>query len=331
MSSCYLGLDVHKVRTQYCLMDPGGEILAEGNLPTEEVAAVVPSRDCAVVLEATGSWHHTYDALCDCADVVKLAHPSRIKAIASARIKTDRIDARILAHLLRTDLIPEAWAAPQEVRDLRDLVRLRWRFIGQRTTAKNRISNLLARQCLRHGGTDLFGRGGRAWLAELPLDAHSRALVELLLAAIAEADGHVVALTALLHGRLDGAPELQLLQSIPGVGFITAATLIAELGDWRRFGSAKQVSAYFGIVPSVRASAAVAHYGRITRAGSPHTRRALVEAAHVAVRLPGPLRRRYLSLARRRGKKVALVAAARELLELSWILLSRGEVYRAAA
>ena len=145
MSSCYLGLDVHKVRTQYCLMDPGGEILAEGNLPTEEVAAVVPSRDCAVVLEATGSWHHTYDALCDCADVVKLAHPSRIKAIASARIKTDRIDARILAHLLRTDLIPEAWAAPQEVRDLRDLVRLRWRFVGQRTTAKNRISNLLAR------------------------------------------------------------------------------------------------------------------------------------------------------------------------------------------
>ena len=330
MPPSYLGLDVHKVRTQYCLMNPGGEILAEGSLPTEEVATVVPA-DCAVVLEATGSWHHTYDALCGCAEVVKLAHPSRIKAIAAACIKTDKIDARILAHLLRADLIPEAWAPPQEVRDLRDLVRLRWRFVGQRTTAKNRISNLLARQCLRYAGTDLFGRGGRVWLAELELDPHTRALVELLLAAITEADGHVVALTALLHERLDGAAELQLLETIPGVGFITAATLIAELGDWRRFGSAKQVSAYFGIVPSVRASAAVAHYGRITRAGSPHARRALVEAAHVAVRLPGPLRSRYLALARRRGKKVALVAAARELLELSWILLSRGEVYRAVA
>jgi len=330
MPTYYLGLDVHKVRTQYCLMDPGGEILAEGSLPTEEVATVVPA-DCAVVLEATGSWHHTYDALCACAEVVKLAHPSRIKAIASARVKTDRIDARILAHLLRTDLIPEAWAPPQEVRDLRDLVRLRWRFVAQRTTAKNRISNLLARQCLRFEGTDLFGRGGRAWLAELPLDPHSRALVELLLAAIAEADGHVVALTALLRERLRGAPEVALLETIPGVGFLTAATLIAELGDWHRFASAKQVSAYFGLVPSVRASANVAHYGRITRAGSPHARRALVEAAHVAVRLPGPLRDRYLRRAHRRGKKVALVAAARELLELSWILLSRGEVFRAAA
>jgi len=70
MPTYYLGLDVHKVRTQYCLMDPAGEILAEGSLPTEEVATVVPA-DCAVVLEATGSWHHTYDALCACAEVEK--------------------------------------------------------------------------------------------------------------------------------------------------------------------------------------------------------------------------------------------------------------------
>ena len=124
---------------------------------------------------------------------------------------------------------------------------------------------------------------------------------------------------------------MALLETIPGVGFLTAATLVAELGDVHRFARAAQVSAYFGLVPRVRASADVAHYGRITRAGSPHARRALVEAAHVAVRLPGPLRDRYLARARRRGKKVALVAAARELLELSWTLLIRGEVYRAAA
>ena len=254
-----------------------------------------------------------------------------MKAIASARVKTDKIDARILAHLLRTDLVPEAWAPPAEVRELRDLVRLRWRFVAQRTTAKNRISNLLARHCLRFAGADLFGRAGRVWLADLELDAHSRTLVELLLATIDEADAHVCALTALLRERLRGAPEVALLTTIPGVGFLTAATLVAELGDPRRFQRAAQVSAYFGLVPRMRASADVAHYGRITRAGSPHARRALVEAAHVAVRLPGPLRDRYLSRARRRGKKVALVAAARELLELSWTLLDRGEVYRAAA
>lgn len=331
MPTYYLGLDVHKVRTQYCLMDPAGEILREGNVPTEQVVDVVPDVDCAIVLEATGSWHAAYDALLATGAAVKLAHPSRVKAIASARVKTDKIDARILAHLLRTDLIPEAWAPPQHVRDLRDLVRLRWRFVAQRTTAKNRISNLLARECLRFAGTDLFGRSGRAWLAAAELKAHTRAMIDLLLTSIEEADAHVACLTARLHELLDGEDDMYLLMSIPGVGFITAATLVAELGDWQRFSCAKQVSAYFGIVPSVRASANVAHYGRITRQGSSHARRALVEAAHVAVRLPGPVRHHYLSIVKRRGKKVAMVAAARVLLELSWTLLHRGEVFRAAA
>jgi transposase len=331
MPTYYLGLDVHKVRTQYCLMDLAGEILKEGSVPTEEAAALVPDPDSAVVLEATGSWHFAYDALVATGATVKLAHPARVKAIASARVKTDKIDARILAHLLRSDLIPEAWAPPQTTRELRDLVRLRWRFVTQRTTAKNRISNLLARECLRFPGSDMFGKSGRAWLAAQDLSVHTCTMVSMLLASIDEADAHVASLTARLHELLDGDFDMHLLMSIPGVGFITAATLVAELGDWRRFSHAKQVSAYFGIIPSVRASASVAHYGRITRAGSSHARRALVEAAHVAVRLPGPVRHHYLSLVKRRGKKVALVAAARVLLELSWTLLHKGEVFRAAA
>lgn len=165
MPTCNLGLDVHKVRAQYCLMDTTGQILGEVNVPTEAVAGLVPGADCAVVLEATGIWHAAYDALCATGAQVKLAHPSHVKAIASARVKTDKIDARILAHLLRADLVPEAWAPPPDVRELRDLVRLRWRFVSQRITAKNRMSNLLARRCLRYEGTDLFGRRGRAWLA----------------------------------------------------------------------------------------------------------------------------------------------------------------------
>jgi transposase len=279
---------------------------------------------------ATGSWHATYDALVATDAAVKLAHPARIKAIASAKVKTDKIDARILAHLLRADLIPEAWAPPAYVRELRDLVRLRWRFVSQRTTAKNRITNLLARQNLRFSGTDLFGRGGREWLEELELPVHTRSLITLLLASIQEADAHVAVLTSRLHELLDGDRDMGLLMSIPGVGFITAATLTAEVGDWSRFSSARQLSAYFGLVPSVRASGGVAHYGHITRAGSPHARRALVEAAHTARKLPGPVRHHYLSLVKRRGKKVALVAAARVLLELSWTLLHKKEVFLAA-
>lgn len=331
MAKYYLGLDVHKVRTQYCLVDEDGCIVDGGNVASEDVAELVDRPGMAVVLEATGHWCAAYDALAVQGAAVKLAHPTRVKAIASARVKTDRIDARILAHLLRADLIPEAWAPPQEVRDLRDLVRLRWGFISNRTRAKNRIHVLLAREGLRYGGSDLFTQRGRRWLASLSLRAHVRRLITHFLEHLDETLRHEEALTLRLHELLDDDPALQLLMTIPGVGFITAATLIAELGDWRRFRGPKQVAAYFGLVPSVRASARIARYGHLTKSGSGHARRALVEAAHVAIRLPGPARHRYLSLFRRRGKKLAVVAAARALLILAWTLLMRGEVYERVA
>jgi len=171
MARDYLGLDVHKVRTQYCLVDKDGCIVQEGSIATEDVATLVERPGMAVVLEATGHWCAAYDGLVAAGAEVKLAHPARVKAIASARVKTDKIDARILAHLLRADLIPEAWAPPQGVRDLRDLVRLRWGFISDQTAAKNRIHALLTRDGFRCEGRDLFGQRGRRWLARetLPL------------------------------------------------------------------------------------------------------------------------------------------------------------------
>jgi transposase len=301
---------VHKVRTQYCLVDRA---------------------ELAAVLEASGDWHAPYDTLCASGVPVKLAHPAPVKAIAAARIKTDRIDARILAHLLRTDLIPEAWASPPAVRELRDLVWLRWGFISARTQAKNRIHALLTRAGLRAPTSDLFERAGRQWLAAQPMGAHTRALVAHQLQHIEETTAHAEALTRALEGRRAGSPAREILQTMPGVGVITAATLLAELGDWRRFAGPKQVAAYFGLVPTVRASARAARYGQLTKQGSGHARRALVEAAHVAIRLPGPARVRYSAVLPGRGKKVALVAAARTVLVVAWTLLLRGERYRPAA
>lgn len=331
MARYYLGLDVHKVRTQYCLADEDGCLVDEGSVATEDVAALIDRPGMAAVLEATGHWCATYDALVAAGSEVKLAHPARVKAIASARIKTDKIDARILAHLLRADLIPEAWAPPQKTRDLRDLVRLRWAFISERTKAKNRIHMLLARDGFCYKGSDLFGQRGRRWLDGLSLRLQARELIDHLLGHLEATDSRVEALIKRLRESLDDDPAIHLLMSIPGVGFITAATLMAELGDWRRFRGAKQVAAYFGLVPSVRASASTARYGHVTKSGSGHARRVLVEAAHIAIRLPGPARHRYLSIFRRRGKKVALVAAARTLLTTAWTLLMRGEAYQRAA
>ncbi len=329
MTSYYVGLDVHKVATQYCVLTPAGAVVKEGSIATEAVAQLVDQPEMAVVMESTGHWYGPYDALVAQGATVKLAHPTRVKAIAAARVKTDKIDARILAHLLRTDLIPEAWAPPPAIRELRDLVRLRWAFLVTQTKAKNQIHAVLGRAGLRYPGTDLFGKRGRRWLAGIPLPAHSRTLVTLLLAHLEETAQHLGAVTQRLEDHLASDPARARLQSIPGVGFLTAATLLAELGDWQRFRTAKQVSAYFGLVPVVRASAGVVRYGHLTKTGSPHARRVLVEAALVAIRLPGPVRHRYLALVRRRGKKVAVVAAARTLLTLAWTLLVREEHFRA--
>jgi transposase len=157
-----------------------------------------------------------------------------------------------------------------------------------------------------------------------------RVLVDRLLAHVDVTERQVTGLLAQLEDQLGSDPAVALLQTVPGVGFITATTLRAELGEWQRFRHSKQVAAYFGLVPSVRASARTLRSGHLTKLGSGHARRVLVEAAHVAIRFPSPVRHRYLSLVRRRGKKVALVAAARTLLVVAWTLLMRGEVFHRA-
>ena len=118
-------------------------------------------------VEATYGWEWLAELLEDAGYELHLAHPLRTKAIASARVKTDAVDARTLAQLLRADLLPEAYVAPRELRDLRDLLRQRVVLTQMRSALKNRVHALIARQGIRHGHTDLFGRAGQATLAQL--------------------------------------------------------------------------------------------------------------------------------------------------------------------
>ena len=247
-------------------------------------------------------------------------------------MKTDKIDARILAHLLRTDLVPEAWAPPAEVRELRDLVRLRWRFVAQRTTAKNRISNLLARQCLRFAGTRPLRPRAAApgspnsssiptpvpWSSccsprstrPTPTSARSRRCC-------ASASPAPPRWPCSDHprGRLPHRGDAR-----------RRARRLAPLRTRRTRSPPTSAScpacAPRPTSPTTGASPAPA---RRTRA-APWSRRRTSPCA-----CPGRCATATFARAHRRGKKVALVAAARELLELSWTLLTRGEVYRAAA
>ncbi len=301
----YVGIDLHRKSSQLCALDEHGEQLLSRRVVNEPEAllaalAQLPERP-AVALEAAFGWEWLADLLESEGIELHLAHPLRTRAIAAARVKTDAVDARTLAELLRARLLPEAYVAPRELRQQRQLLRQRICLTQLRTSLKNRVHALLAREGIQRRHATLFGPAGRAFLAGLPLRPPERARLEQLLRLITVFDTEIAALAAEM-------------------------LVIAELGDVGRFASAAKVCSYAGLVPRVRASGQRVRLGAISHQGSPYLRWALVEAAQQASRRPGPLRHRYERIARRRGRNVAKVALARQLLTLCYYGLRDGEI-----
>ena len=249
-----------------------------------------------------------------------LVHPLRCKAIASARLKNDKVDAAILGQLLRADLLPKAWIAPPEVRQLRALLRHRVQLVRLRTRLRNRIHAIVADHGDdRRGG--YWSGPGRAWLASLQLPAVSREVVDDTLAVIGAVESIIDRLDWEIRQRARSDPRVRVLTQLPGVGPFTALVILAEVGDVSRFGSARKLASWAGLTPTVRGSDRVAHYGHISKQGSVWLRWVLCEAAQTAKRHP-QFAASFQAIARRRGKKIATTAVARKLLVRAWHLLT---------
>ena len=166
----YLGIDLHLKRTYVVLMNISGEVIDERRVNNQEIPeyliSVVPQNTHAV-LEATRNWAFMYDLLSDHVERVDLVHPRELKAISTAAVKADRIDAKVLANLARLNYLPTAYAAPQEIRDLRTTIRHRDQLVRQRTQCKNRIHTILASYNLISPLSNLFGVRGRQYLDEV--------------------------------------------------------------------------------------------------------------------------------------------------------------------
>jgi transposase len=327
----YVGIDLHRKRSQIAALDEqGAELLSRrvANDPEALKAILAELGDeLQVALEATYGWEWLAELLEAEGHELHLSHPLRTKAIAAARVKTDAVDARTLAHLLRTDLLPEAYVAPRELRDLRDLLRHRIVLTRMRTALKNRVHALLARQGVQHGHADLFGVGGRRFLAGLPLREPARRRLDSLLALINDFDREIEQAKREIDVLARDDPRVEVLCQLRGVGPYTAMLLIAEIGEIARFRSARHLCAWAGLTPTVRSSADHARLGHISRQGSPHIRWALVEAAQKAVEGGGPLRAAFERIAKRRGRKIAKVAVARRMLTLCFYGLRDGEIH----
>ena len=318
---------MHRKRSQVAIIDADGEVLANRNVPNgvEPILKVIgglpPGTPAAFEAAFGTGW--LVELLEDYGFAPHLVHPLRCKAIASARLKNDKVDAAILGQLLRADLLPEAWIAPPAVRQLRALLRHRAQLVRLRTLLRNRIHAVLA-DYGHDRPSGCWSGPGRAWMASLQLPAVSREVVDDDLALIDALETVIDRLDWEIHQRARSDPRVKVLTQLPGVGPFTALVILAEVGDISRFGSARKLASWAGLTPTVRGSDRVAHYGHISKQGSVWLRWVLCEAAQTAKRSP-QFAAGYQAIATRRGKKIATTAVARKLLTRAWHLLTDAE------
>jgi transposase len=260
---------------------------------------------------------------------VIVANPMQVKAIAHARIKTDKIDAGVLAQLQASGFLPEVWVPDAATERLRRLVARRNQVVRHRTRVKNEVHGILQAhlvpQCPH---ADLFNQRGRAWLTRqvLPDDermaiARHMREIDRLGEDLAELDSDIAK---------DTITDLRIarLLTITGVNLAVASGIMAAIGDIGRFQEAQKLVSYFGLNPRVRQSGlGLAQYGRISKTGRSHARAMLVEAAWAAAKAPGPLRAFFLRIRGKRGHQIAAVAVARKLTVLIWHMLTKQEDY----
>ena len=322
--SVYVGIDVHRKRSQVAVVAEDGKVqlnrnVVNGSEPMLRLIGELPA-GTPVAFEAAYGWGWLIELLEDYGFDPHMVHPLRCKAIASARLKNDKVDAAILAQLLRADLLPEAWIAPPAVRQLRALLRHRASMVRLGTQLRNRIHAVAADHGYDRTGSYWTGPG-RGWLAELDLPAVSRNIITDCLAVIDGLAPLIEGLDGELHQHARGDPRVKVLRTLPGVGEFTALVMLAEIGDITRFGSARKLASWAELTPAVRGSDLTVRHGHISKQGSAWLRWVLNQAAQTAKRSP-EFSATYAAIAKRRGKKIATIAISRKLLTRAWHLLA---------
>ena len=258
--------------------------------------------------------------------------PHKVRIIAETVAKTDKIDATVLATLSKMDALPKAWLPDEDVEHLRELIRYRSSLVYMRTRAKNKINGVIVRYGLVRPYGDIFGPFGRQWLGEIELPDAMRLQVDGWLATIDHLNQRILQVERKLYRQVAYLDrwrnDLALLETMPGGGKGTVLTILAELGDYRRFKNRASVSCFAGLVPSSKRSDKSSRYGHITKRGSTELRRILVEVALHATRKVPRYGKLYARLKKERGGNVAKNAVARQMLEDGWTMLMKREPFR---
>jgi transposase len=328
-----IGMDIHRTFAEVVFWEagrlrPGGRVdMTRAGL---EGFGRGLSKEDEVVVEATGNAMAVVRVLGPYVARVIVANPLQVKAIAYAHVKTDKIDAGVLASLRAADFLPEVWLPDAATERLRRMVARRNQVVRHRTRIKNEAHAILHSHLIPPcPHADLFGRLGRSWLGRQALPDDERAAIDRHLRELDRSGEDLDALDRDIAQAVADDPAVKRLLTITGVNLIVAAGLVAAIGDVRRFSNSERLVSYVGLNPRVRQSGlGLAQHGRISKQGRSHARAMLVEAAWAASKAPGPLRAFFLRIRARRGHQIAAVAVARKLAVLCWHLLTKEADYQ---
>ena len=304
---------------------------------TEELKEFIGNRDnTRLVMESCWNWSKTYELVKDLVEEVILAHPLKVKAIASAKIKTDAIDSRTLAELLMADLVPQAHLRKAENRVKQRIIRHRAFMVVMRTRVKCRIhdlvdSQLLPAEVLQARPKNLFLKKGMRWLTSLEwTNEGDRRMLKSYLRLLELINQEISSSNEMIEEIYRKDKDAQLLTTIPGIG-VTLATLIStEIDGIERFSSPSKLCSYAGLVPSTRSSGGKTYHGRLTSEGNRWLRWALIEAVVPASYADDEIRQRLNALRKIKSANVAKTIMARWLLKIVYHVLKESRPYMAA-
>lgn len=336
-AATFIGIDYHKRYSVWHALDAAGQSLGKGRIehhsPQDFAALVRRWPNPRVVLEASMNWHWLYEVLEQAmpAANITLANPFKTRIIAEAQVKTDKIDARILAQLLRVGMICEVHIPAKETRQRKEVLRQRCFFVRQRTMLRNRIHRLLGAQhdlklpqC-----SDLFGKRGMSFLEKLELPAPYGLLLKQQLEMLKGVQQRIKEDEKALELMMAMTEAQGRVLSIPGMGPILAAVVVSEIDDISRFASAQKLCGYIGLCPSTSSSGGRTFQGKLMRHCNKWLRWAFVEAAWVAIGCDSYFGDFYKKK-RAGGKKAntAILCVARRMARITWQILTQGREYQ---
>jgi len=334
--SVFIGIDYHKHYSVFCVVDSTGKTLERGRIehhcPWQFGILVKRYPRCRVVFEASMNWHWLYELLelaMPAQDIV-LANPLKTRVIAEAQVKTDKVDAYILAQLLRADLVCTVHIPAKETRQRKEVLRQRCFFVRQRTRLRNRVHRLLGGQhelklpqC-----SDLFGKKGMGFLEKLELPAPAGLLLKQQLDMLKNLQMRIKEDEQMLLEMFTPTGDYERVLSLPGMGPILAAVVVSEIDGIDRFLSAQKLCGYAGLCPSTSSSGGKTYQGKLLRQCNKWLRWAFVEAAWVAIGCSAYFGNHY-KLKRAAGKKAntSILAVARRMARITWQLLTQKRLY----